>query len=116
MPGTYKGTHMSDSNKPHFPKIQIRNRAGAEGQLSTGGNVELLLDGKHLGSAYFCKFEVHSRKIAKVIIEMYAEIDIDANLSIDTTNVEETDLVLHGKPLAIHTLSSYGPTMVTKKT
>lgn len=109
---------MSQSNetKPRYPKIQVRNRKGAEGKLSVGANMEVLLDGKPLGSANFFKFEVHSRKIAKVTIELYAEVEIDANLPLTLTKVEDTGRkASSGKLVERHTLSSYAPVAIDKK-
>lgn len=105
---------MSQS-KPH--KVQIRNRPGAEGKLSAGANMEVLLDGKRLGGATFVKFEVSTKKIAKVMIELYAEVEIDANLELgEKTLKEETNLTTsNGKPLARYTISSYSPVAIDIK-
>lgn len=99
-----------------IPKITVRNREGAEGKISTGANTEVLLDGKRLGSAYFVKFEVHAKKIAKVTIEMYAEIELEANLPLESKTKESPRLTnLKGKPIGIHTLSNYEPHAIVLK-
>lgn len=76
-------------SKPTYPLIQIRNRAGAEDQLTTGGNTEVLLDGQVLRSARFVKFEVDSRKIAKVTIELYATVEADLVADLELASAEE---------------------------
>lgn len=87
-------------------KIEVRRRPGSEGTIMTGATTQIYLDGNLLGGAYFLKFEVHARKVAKVTIEMFAEVLID-----DAT-VELNEPVLKnkkGKKLASYVLSSYGP-------
>jgi len=61
-------------------KITIRNRPGTEGELTRGSNTQLLLDGKPINSAHFVKFEIKSTKLAKVTIELYAEVEVEANV------------------------------------
>lgn len=97
-------------------KVTIRNRPGAEGKLSVGSNMEVLLDGKRLGGAYFVKFEVHAKKIAKVTIEMFAEVEVEGNFALEKKTKESkklTDRV--GKPVGIHELSNYTPQRMAYK-
>jgi hypothetical protein len=98
--------------KPHH--IEVRRRPGSEGTIQTGASTLIFLDGKPLGGAYFFKFEVNAKKLAKVMIELYATVDIDADVYLDRT-VEETDMTINGKPVAIHTLSSYSPVAIAVK-
>lgn len=107
-------SQSESSPKSKYPKITIRNREGAEGKLSVGANMEILLDGKRLGSAYFCKFEVHAKKIAKVMIEMYAEVEIDMNTPL-AESTRESDYLVKGKVVPIHTLSNYSPKIIAEK-
>jgi hypothetical protein len=99
-----------------FNKITIRNKLGAEDQTSKGANMEILLDGKKLDGAYFAKFEVHARKVAKVTIEMYAEVEIEANVETETNRRESDELVhLDGRPMGIHAISNYSPVAIVRK-
>jgi len=95
-------------------KIQVKNRPGAEGQLTMGANTRILLDGKPLKCAQFFKFEVHCKKMAKVTIELLAEVEIEANVELNATD-EETDLTNNGKPVPRYVLSSYSPVTVDIK-
>lgn len=105
-------TQSPQKGKPHH--IEVRRRPGSEGTIQTGATTQVFLDGKLLGGAYFFKFEVQARKVAKVTIELYATVDIDADTYLDET-VEETDLTIKGKPVAIHTLSNYSPRAIAVK-
>lgn len=109
---------MSD-NKPVRVKpnhIEVRRRPGSEGTIQTGATTQVFMDGKLLGGCYFFKFEVHSRKVAKVTMELYATVDIDADVDLNEPMVEETDMVTHsGKPVNIYTLSSYCPKAIVFK-
>lgn len=67
---------MSGSKEGFMSKVTIRNRAGAEGQLSKGMNMEVLIDGVPVKGASFVKFEVKASKMAKVFIELYAEVEV----------------------------------------
>lgn len=98
---------MSQSATVH--KIQIRNRAGHDGKISVGANMEVLLDGKPLKGVTFFKFEVKTKAIAKVMLEMYAEVDIDANFVIAHNSMEPTDLTINKKSVALYQLGSYEP-------
>lgn len=106
---------MSQS-KSKVSKITIRNRPGAEGAITVGANTEILLDGKRLGGASFVKFEVHARKVAKVTIEMYAEVEVEANVPLQIVKEVDTGNVsAKGKTVVRRTLSSYTPTAIDKK-
>lgn len=89
-------------------KIEVRNRAGGEGKLTTGANTEILLDGKPLQGITFFKFEAKPSKIAKVCIEMVAEVGIDLNAKLNLSDPKPTEFVAEGKPLELYTLSSHG--------
>lgn len=61
-------------------KLTIRNKPGTEGQPTRGMNTDIFLDGKPLRGASFIKFEVGAKKMAKVMIELYAEVEVDATV------------------------------------
>jgi hypothetical protein len=63
---------MSQTTQP--PKITVRNKK--PGSLSVGANTEVLIDGKPLPYVSFIKIEVGAKKMAKVMIEMIGELDI----------------------------------------
>lgn len=92
-------------------KIAVRKKPGTEGKISAGANTEIYLDGKLLAGAYFMKFEVHARKIAKVTIEMYAEVEIDAELELGAPSL----ITESGKKLAPYKLSSFSPIVSVKE-
>lgn len=60
-------------------KLIIRNRT--PGTLSTGMNTEVLLDGKPLKYVTFIKVEIKPKGVAKVLIELLADVEVD----LDTT-------------------------------
>ncbi len=72
---------MSQTTKPH--KLTIKSKNPEE--ISTGANTEVLLDGKPLKLVKFMKLEFHSRRITKVQIEMFVDLD-----QIDVTTVLES--------------------------
>lgn len=76
-------------------KIQVRNKPGAEGKLTTGPNVEVLLDGNNLKGASFLKFEVGAKKVAKVLIELYAEIEVDVNVELGEKELKKPKHALY---------------------
>ena len=97
-------------------KITIRNRPGAEGKITTGSNAQVLLDDKPINGAYFVKFEVHAKKVAKVTIEMYAEIEFEGSFELEQTQKESKNLTdSKGKPIGIHILSNYTPHAIVHK-
>lgn len=108
---------MSQSNDSSNPptkskahKIQIRNRKGAEDRISSGANMEVILDGHRLGGASFVKFEVSAKKVAKVLIELYAEVEVEANILLGEPELlKVTGLSQNGKPVARYAISSYAP-------
>ena len=58
-----------------YPVLKIRNKN--PGTCSTGANTEVTLDGKKLPYLSFLKLEFHSRKVTKVTMEMYVDVDIE---------------------------------------
>lgn len=70
-------------------KVQVRSKPGSEDKLSQGSTTQVLLDGKVLSGARFIKFEVDSRKMAKVTIELYANIELDASLDLELVKTEK---------------------------
>lgn len=58
-----------------YPVLKIRNKN--PGTVSTGANTEVTLDGKKLPNLSFLKLEFHSRKVTKVTMEMYVDVDIE---------------------------------------
>ena len=82
-------------------KIQVRPRSGAENTITTGANTELYLDGKLLKGARFIKFEVDARKVSKVTIELYAQVELDA-----VADLELVETKKFSKTLELQTLKS----------
>lgn len=91
-------------------KITIRNRPGAEGKITSGGNTQVLLDGVPIRGATFVKFEVHAAKLAKVTVEMFAEVEMEIEAELEKHEKEHAKLVdVKGKPISLYALSSYFP-------
>lgn len=61
-------------------KIEIRQKEGSEDQIMTGANTQILLDGKPLKGVTGVKFEVNARGVAKVTLEMYANVKVIGNI------------------------------------
>jgi hypothetical protein len=105
---------MSQSKK--VQKITVRNRPGAEGQLTVGANTQVLLDGVPIRGASFIKIEIGAKKMAKVNIELFAEVEIEANVELNPPKVKKiVGKTTQGKPLAIHTMTNYEPVAIVKK-
>jgi hypothetical protein len=66
-------------SKQKFPKIEIRQREGSKG-IMTGGNTEVLVDGKKLTTATKVSFEVAASGIARVNVELLGEIAITGRI------------------------------------
>lgn len=111
---------MSQS-KLKVHKIQIKNKPGAEGELSKGGNMQVLLDGQPLKGVSFFKFEVKPGGIAKIVVEMFAEVDVDINTELPHKAMEPTDWKLVSdqnrktSTLALYQLGSYSPKAIATK-
>lgn len=69
---TLKERPMSQTK---FPVVRIRAKDPT--RPPTGSNVTVELDGKPLNTAFFVKAQLHSRRVTKVLIEMYAHVDMD---------------------------------------
>jgi hypothetical protein len=63
---------MSQTNK--VPVLKVRNKKPG---ITTGANTEVTLDGKPLTNISFLKIEIRARKVAKVMMEMYVEVDAE---------------------------------------
>lgn len=58
-----------------YPVLKIRNKN--PGSCSVGANTEVTLDGKKIPNLSFLKLEFHARKVTKVTMEMYVDVDIE---------------------------------------
>lgn len=69
---------MEDQNKESLHRLTIKNKR--PGELSTGLNTQILLDGKPLKGVKFLKIEAKPKNVIKVQLEMVASIDeVDLN-------------------------------------
>jgi len=59
-------------------KLKIFNRS--PGNISTGYNTVIELDGKPLKGAVSIKFEARANSISKVFVELLADVEIDADV------------------------------------
>jgi hypothetical protein len=69
-----------------YPKVTIRSRN--PDLPPTGSNTIVELDGKPLPMATYVKCEFHARRVTKVLIEMYAHVEIDTLGELSTQVVE----------------------------
>lgn len=95
-------------------KITLRNKKGTKGKISVGANVEVLLDGKPIKGASAIRIDVTAKSVAKVQIELYAEVDSELYSKLKTTDKEKTGFVNAGtgKHFTKYSLSSYAPTAI----
>ena len=99
--------------KPH--KIQVRNSEGSEGTTTRGMNTQVLLDGVPLKFCKSFKFEVEAGGVAKVVMEMYAEVEMDIASELEKTELKSTDLVVQDdKMIALYALSSPYPLVIAE--
>lgn len=63
-------------------KLTIKQKEESKGKVMTGANTEVLLNGKPLPGLTGIKFEVKAASIAKVTLEMIAEVDIQGDFVI----------------------------------
>ncbi len=68
------------SHQSPFHKIQVKNRSEFENQTTTGASAQIFIDGKPLKGVSFFKFEVKPCKVAKITIEMYANVELEIDL------------------------------------
>lgn len=66
---------MSQTTK--FHKIQVRNRYPDQPGAMTGARTEVLIDGVPFKGITFFKFEAKAAKVNKVLIEMFADVELD---------------------------------------
>lgn len=104
---------MSQTENPYagtkrkYSLLQIRNRPEARDQLTTGANVEFVLNGQKLPNLTFAKLEFKPRNVAKVTLEMLVEVEVDVQVeSLKTTSTKDSGLNINGKPFALYTLSN----------
>jgi hypothetical protein len=99
---------MDQTKQAKLHKLQIKNKQNAEGQISKGANMEVLIDGQPLKGVTFIKFEVKACKVAKVMIEMLADVRVDANLPLSVETIKNTK----DMPKVTYQIGSFYPTGV----
>lgn len=98
---------MSQTEKRGVPqKLVIRNKA--PGTISSGANTEVLLDGKPVRGVSFIKVEVKPKKLTKVVLEMYCEVEVEADVELEPIPEDTQDLMKIGKH--IYTVGKYETT------
>lgn len=71
-----------------YPVLKVRNTKPG---ISVGANTEVELDGKKLENLSFLKIEIKARKVAKVSMEMFVELDVElepADLTVTVKKVQ----------------------------
>jgi len=74
------------SQTKNAPKLVIRNKTPG---LSTGMNVEVFLDDKKLTTLSFLKIELKAKRVAKVMMEMYVELDVEMEAHPEIRTIED---------------------------
>ncbi len=97
------GEAMSQTAKVH--KLQVRNKQ--DGKIQTGATTEVLMDGLPLRGVTFLKFEVKAKGVAKVMIEMYADVEITSDLHVDIKVAKDREVE--------HRLGSLEPVRINRK-
>jgi hypothetical protein len=104
-------TDNEKTPKKSFPhKVTLRNRPDAVGRTSVGANMQLLIDDKPI-HASFVKIEVKASRVAKVQIELFAEVEAEVFAALQESKKLKTPFVRTGtgKQLAIYELGNYSP-------
>ena len=74
-------------------KLVIKQKEDAKGKAMTGANTLVTLNGKPLRGCTGIKFEVQAASVAKVTIEMIAEVDIEGEFVVGSiTKINKEDL------------------------
>jgi hypothetical protein len=84
-------------------KLCIKNRA--PGTISTGANTEVTLDGQRVPGISFLKLEFKPKNIVKVTMEMYCEVEVEADVQLEQTATNLYEEYKIGE--AIYVLSKY---------
>jgi hypothetical protein len=110
---------MADQKKLKVHKLQIRNKPEEAGTLSKGANMEVLLDGTPLRGVSFFKFEVKSGSVAKVMLEMFADVDIEAAVHLSHKELKKTGMSVvrdgEKKAFSVYEIGSYFPKDIVQK-
>lgn len=85
---------------PH--KILVRNKN--PGTISTGANTIIELDGKPLKLCKFFKYEVKPGGLAKVTLEFYADVEVQAEVELIQKEVDGAIVLIHGKQYVLNRL------------
>lgn len=88
-----------------YPVLKVRNKQPG---ITTGANVQVELDDKRLDNLSFLKIELKPKKVAKVTMEMYVEIDVEIEGFDSDVSTKEVG------PLPVSVLSSLEPTVIKK--
>lgn len=77
-----------------FPVLKVRS---SKPGITTGATTEVELNGKKLENLSFLKIEIKARKVAKVQMEMYVELDVElepGNLTVEVKKIQGWQNVL----------------------
>lgn len=85
---------MSQSNKGGVPTLKIKTRE--PGKISTGANTLVYLDDKLL-PASFLKIEFNAKKLTKVLIEMYVNVDVEIDTDLRLISLDTKKTYVKGK-------------------
>lgn len=75
-------------------KIEIRKRSDANGNISTGANTEILIDGKVLEGVLEVDIHIGAKDIATVDIKMMGEVSVDLDINGNPYVSDMEDIVL----------------------
>lgn len=89
-----------------MPKLTVRNRK--PGTISVGANTEVLVNDKPIPGISFLKIEIKAKKVAKVTMEMYADVDLELD---SIPHIKTTE----PKTGPVYELGHYSPTRIKGK-
>lgn len=88
-------------------KITVKNKN--PGTISTGANTVIELNGEPIKYCTFFKMEVKPKSLAKVTIEMYADVEFSGDVELSKREINDNTITING---AVYTLSRLEPVIV----
>lgn len=109
---------MPDQKKLKLHKIEVRQKPEMSGNnIQTGASTQVFMDGQLLRGVSFFKFEVKAAGVAKVTMEMFADVDIEVETALPHkelkgTGYKKIDVQGKERALAVYEISSYSPKQI----
>lgn len=94
---------MARPNNGGVHKLTVKNKN--PGSISTGANTQVELDGQPLKGVRFLKIECKPASVVKVTMELYAEVEVEADVALQHTAINPDEEIKIGD--AIYVLGKY---------